>query len=73
MKKSSASCLPTAMLNMSGSVHIAAMTVRSNGSDGKEHDFYAWAQGEPSMTDSYDSAAENYIMLVKADRRHMAL
>lgn len=33
--------------------------------DGKEHDFYAWAQGEPSMTDSYDGAAENYIMLVK--------
>lgn len=33
--------------------------------DGKEHDFYVWAQGEPSMTDSYDGAAENYIMLVK--------
>ena len=33
--------------------------------DGKGHDFYAWAQGEPSMTDSYDGAAENYIMLVK--------
>jgi len=33
--------------------------------DGKEHDFYAWAQGEPSMTDSYDGVAENYIMLVK--------
>ena len=33
--------------------------------DGQEHDFYAWAQGEPSMTDSYDGAAENYIMLVK--------
>ena len=33
--------------------------------DGNEHDFYAWAQGEPSMTDSYDGAAENYIMLVK--------
>ena len=33
--------------------------------DGKEHDYYAWAQGEPSMTDSYDGAAENYIMLVK--------
>lgn len=33
--------------------------------DGKEHDFYAWAQGEPSMTDSYDGATENYIMLVK--------
>ena len=33
--------------------------------DGKEHDFYAWAQGKPSMTDSYDGAAENYIMLVK--------
>lgn len=33
--------------------------------DGKEHDFYAWVQGEPSMTDSYDGAAENYIMLVK--------
>ncbi len=33
--------------------------------DGKEHDFYAWAQGEPSMTDSYDGAAEDYIMLVK--------
>lgn len=33
--------------------------------DGKEHDFYAWAQGEPSMTDSYDGTAENYIMLVK--------
>ena len=33
--------------------------------DGKEHDFYAWAQGEPSMTDYYDGAAENYIMLVK--------
>ena len=33
--------------------------------DGKEHDLYAWAQGEPSMTDSYDGAAENYIMLVK--------
>ena len=33
--------------------------------DGKEHDFYAWAQGEPSLTDSYDGAAENYIMLVK--------
>lgn len=33
--------------------------------DGKEHDFYAWAQSEPSMTDSYDGAAENYIMLVK--------
>lgn len=33
--------------------------------DGKENDFYAWAQGEPSMTDSYDGAAENYIMLVK--------
>lgn len=33
--------------------------------DGKEHDFYAWAQGEPSMTDSYDGAEENYVMLVK--------
>ena len=33
--------------------------------DGKSHDFYAWDQGEPSGTDSYDGAAENYIMLVK--------
>lgn len=33
--------------------------------DGQSHDFYAWAQGEPSGTDSYDGAAENYIMLVK--------
>lgn len=33
--------------------------------DGKSYDFYAWAQGEPSGTDSYDGAAENYIMLVK--------
>lgn len=33
--------------------------------DGQSSDFYAWAQGEPSMTDSYDGAAENYIMLVK--------
>ncbi len=33
--------------------------------DGQSHDFYAWAQGEPSETDSYDGAAENYIMLVK--------
>lgn len=33
--------------------------------DGQSHDFYAWAQGEPSMTDSYDGAEENYVMLVK--------
>ena len=33
--------------------------------DGKSHDFYAWDQGEPSGTDSYDGAAENYVMLVK--------
>lgn len=33
--------------------------------DGQNHDFYAWAQGEPSMTDSYDGAEENYVMLVK--------
>lgn len=33
--------------------------------DGQSHDFYAWAQNEPSGIDSYDGAAENYIMLVK--------
>ena len=33
--------------------------------DGQSSDFYAWAQGEPSGTDSYDGATENYIMLVK--------
>lgn len=33
--------------------------------DGQSSDFYAWAQGEPSVTDSYDGAAENYVMLVK--------
>ena len=33
--------------------------------DGQSSDFYAWDQGEPSGTDSYDGAAENYIMLVK--------
>lgn len=33
--------------------------------DGNSYDFSAWAQGEPSVTDSYDGAAENYIMLVK--------
>ncbi len=32
---------------------------------GEDSDFCLWAQGEPSLTDSYDGAAENYIMLVK--------
>ena len=33
--------------------------------DGESSDFCLWAQGEPSLTDSYDGASENYIMLVK--------
>lgn len=33
--------------------------------DGQSSDFYAWAQGEPSLTDAYDGEAENYVMLVK--------
>ncbi len=33
--------------------------------DGQSSDFYAWAQGEPSLTDSYDGETENYVMLVK--------
>lgn len=33
--------------------------------DGDEHDSFIWASGEPSVTDSYDGAAEDYIMLVK--------
>lgn len=33
--------------------------------DGGSYDYYAWAPGEPSLSDSYDGAAENYIMLVR--------
>ncbi len=33
--------------------------------DGQSSDFYVWAQGEPSLTDSYDGETENYVMLVK--------
>lgn len=33
--------------------------------DGAAYDYYVWAPGEPSLSDAYDGAAENYIMLVK--------
>lgn len=33
--------------------------------DGGSYDYYAWAPGEPSLTDSYDGAAENFVMLVR--------
>ena len=35
--------------------------------DGTEVDFYAWAPGEPSETDAYDGANEDYLMLVRQD------
>lgn len=33
--------------------------------DSAAYDYYVWAPGEPSLSDAYDGAAENYIMLVK--------
>lgn len=32
---------------------------------GQDVDLYFWQQGEPSMTDSYDGAEENYVMMVR--------
>lgn len=32
---------------------------------GQDVDAYFWQEGEPSMTDSYDGAEENYVMLVR--------
>lgn len=32
---------------------------------GQDVDLYFWQSGEPSMTDSYDGAEENYIMMVR--------
>lgn len=34
-------------------------------SGGESSEYFKWATGEPSYSDSYDGAAENYIMLVK--------
>lgn len=32
---------------------------------GESSEYFKWAAGEPSYSDSYDGAAENYVMLVK--------
>ena len=34
-------------------------------SGGESSEYFNWAYGEPSCTDSYDGAAEDYVMLVK--------
>lgn len=34
-------------------------------SGGESSDYFNWAPGEPSGSDSYDGAAEDYVMLVK--------
>lgn len=57
----------TAMAEEAGVSRIWIGCHRENGSfvweNGASVDFYNWAEGEPSVTDSYDGAAEDYVML----------
>lgn len=58
-----------ALLEGTSAQYVWVGAFRENGLikwvDGQSYDYGVWAAGEPSVTDSYDGAAEDYIMLVR--------